>query len=47
MFQTTGTARTDSLVREVSQSVALLGLTGASVGGFLAIINVATKALGQ
>lgn len=36
-----------TLVRELSQSVVLLALTGSSVGGFLAIINVATRALGR
>jgi hypothetical protein len=40
-------ARKESMARELSQSVVLLALTGSSVGGFLAMINVATKALGH
>ena len=36
-----------TVARELSQSVVLLALTGSSVGGFLAMINVATRALGH
>jgi hypothetical protein len=39
--------RKQSFARELRQSVVLLALTGSSVGGFLAIINVATRALGR
>ena len=37
----------DTLVRELSQGVVLLALTGASVGGFLGMLAVATRALGR
>ena len=32
-------------VREVSQGLALLALTGSSVGGFLGMVAIATRAL--
>ena len=35
------------LARELGQSIFLLGLTGASVGGFLGIVAIATRALGH
>jgi hypothetical protein len=35
------------LAREVSQSLVLLALTGSSVGGFLGMIAIATRALGR
>ena len=47
MFESTQAVRGESLAREVGQSLVLLALTGASVGGFLAIIEVATRALGS
>ncbi len=47
MFESTQALRKESLARELGQSVVLLALTGASVGGFLAIIDVATRALGR
>jgi hypothetical protein len=37
----------DTLVRELSQGVVLLALTGASVGGLLGMIAIATHALGR
>jgi len=37
----------DTLVRELSQGVVLLALTGASVGGFLGMLAIATRALGR
>ena len=37
----------EPIVRELGESVMLLALTGASVSGFLAIIGVATRALGR
>jgi hypothetical protein len=36
-----------TLIRELGQSVVLLALTGSSVAGFLAMIAVATRALGR
>jgi hypothetical protein len=38
--------RSVGLAREVSQGVVLLALAGASVGGFLGMIAIATRALG-
>lgn len=37
----------DSLAREISQGIVLLALTGSSVGGFLGMIAIATRALGR
>lgn len=37
----------DTLVRELSQGIVLLALTGASVGGLLGMIAVAAQALGR
>ena len=37
----------DGLARELSQSLVLLALTGSSVGGFLGMVAVATRALGR
>ena len=36
-----------SLAREFGQSLAVLALTGSSVGGFLGMLAVATRALGR
>lgn len=36
-----------SLAREIGQSLAVLALTGSSVGGFLGMLAVATRALGR
>ena len=47
MFESTQAVSSGSLARELGQSLVLLALTGASVGGFLAIIEVATRALGR
>ncbi len=47
MFESSQAVRRESLARELGQSLVLLSLTGASVGGFLAIIDVATRALGR
>lgn len=41
------TAEKDTLAREVSQSLVLLGLTGAWIGGFLGMVAFATRALGR
>lgn len=35
------------LARELSQSIMLLALTGSSVGGFLGMVAIATRALGR
>lgn len=35
------------LVKELGQGVVLLALTGSSVGGFLGIVAIATRALGR
>ena len=37
----------DGLAREVGQSIVLLALAGSSVGGFLGMLAVATRALGR
>jgi hypothetical protein len=37
----------DGLARELSQSLVLLALTGSSVGGFLGMVAIATRALGR
>ncbi|HEV3472045.1 MAG TPA: hypothetical protein VG408_02410 [Actinomycetota bacterium] len=37
----------DGLARELSQSLVLLALTGSSVGGFLGVVAIATRALGR
>jgi hypothetical protein len=34
-----------AFAREVTQGIALLMLTGSSVGGFLGVVAIATKAL--
>ena len=47
MMDPTRVVRKQTLAREVGQSVCLLGLAGSSVAGFLAIIDVATRALGR
>lgn len=38
--------RSVGLAREISQGVVLLALAGASVGGLLGMVGVATRALG-
>ena len=38
--------RKQTVARELGQSVVLLALLGSSVGGLLAMVGVATKALG-
>lgn len=35
------------MVRELGQSLVLLALTGSSVGGFLGMVAIATRALGR
>jgi hypothetical protein len=47
MVTKVATAQKDTLAREVTQSVVLLGLTGAWVGGFLGMVALATRALGR
>ena len=37
----------DGLGRELRQSIVLLALTGSSIGGFMAVLNIATRALGR
>jgi hypothetical protein len=37
----------EGLAREVGQSIILLALTGSSVGGFLGMVAIATRALGH
>jgi hypothetical protein len=39
--------RKGRFVRELSQGIVLLALTGSSVGGFLGMLAIATKALGR
>ncbi|MDQ3956028.1 MAG: hypothetical protein M3285_10835 [Actinomycetota bacterium] len=46
MLDTSGAPK-ETLAREVGQSVVLLALTGASVGGMLAMVEIATRALGH
>ncbi|MGH2752000.1 MAG: hypothetical protein ACRDK3_14180 [Actinomycetota bacterium] len=41
-----GSERSVGLAREVSQGVMLLALAGASVGGLLGMVAIATRALG-
>ena len=36
-----------AVVREVTTGIALLALTGSSVGGFLGMVAIATRALGR
>ena len=43
----TQAVRKRGLARELGQTVVLLGLTGSSVAGLLAIVDVATRALGR
>ena len=40
-------ADTAGRVKELSQSLVLLALTGSSVGGFLGMVALATRALGR
>ena len=37
----------EGLAREVGQSIVLLALAGSSVGGFLGMLAIATRALGR
>lgn len=37
----------DGRAKELSQSLILLALTGSSVGGFLGMVALATRALGR
>ncbi|MEA2475938.1 MAG: hypothetical protein QOC87_137 [Actinomycetota bacterium] len=37
----------EGLARELGQSIILLALTGSSVGGFLGMVAIATRALGH
>ena len=37
----------DGITREIGQGLVLLALTGSSVGGFLGMIAIATRALGR
>ncbi len=37
----------DGLTRELGQGLVLLAISGSSVGGFLGIVAVATRALGR
>jgi hypothetical protein len=46
-FGLLGRAPGSSLARELGQSLAVLALTGSSVGGFLGMLAVATRALGR
>jgi hypothetical protein len=41
----TGPERSGGLAREVSQGIAVLALAGASVGGLLGMVAIATRAL--
>ena len=47
MLETVEAPRKYTLARELGQSVVLLALTGSSVAGFLAMIALATRALGS
>jgi hypothetical protein len=47
MVTKVATMEKDTLAREVSQSLVLLGLTGAWIGGFLGMVAFATRALGR
>jgi hypothetical protein len=38
---------TRDMARELGQAIIVLALTGSSVGGFLAMIAIATRALGR
>ncbi|MGH2816878.1 MAG: hypothetical protein ACRDJS_00280 [Actinomycetota bacterium] len=39
--------RDSRLVRELGQGIVLLAITGSSVGGFLGMLAIATRALGR
>ncbi len=41
------TTAKNGLAREVGQSIMLLALTGSSVGGFLGMLAIASRALGR
>jgi hypothetical protein len=47
MVTRVATADKNTLTREVTESLVLLGLTGAWIGGFLGMVAVATRALGR
>jgi hypothetical protein len=40
-------ATNNSLARELGQGIVLLAITGSSVGGFLGMLAIATRALGR
>ncbi len=42
-----GTKRSRGVLREVSQGVGLLALTGTSVGWILGMVSLATRVLGR
>lgn len=37
----------DGMARELGQGIVVLALTGSSVGGFLGMVAIATRALGR
>lgn len=37
----------EGLARELGQTILLLALTGSSVGGFMGMVAIATRALGR
>jgi hypothetical protein len=43
----TQAVRKRGIARELGETMVLLGLAGSSVAGFLAIVDVATRALGR
>ena len=47
MVTKVATAEKDGLAKELGQSLILLALTGSSVGGFLGMVALATRALGR
>jgi hypothetical protein len=42
-----GTQPRFAVARELSQGIVVLALTGSSVGGFLGMVAIATRALGR
>jgi hypothetical protein len=42
-----GASQREGFARELSQGIVLLALTGSSVGGFLGMVAIATRALGR
>jgi hypothetical protein len=47
MSKVLGELQRGGFARELSQSLMLLALAGSSVGGFLGMVAVATRALGR